>query len=293
MELAAKKYFTALVQNLNFMPETVSLITGLNGFIGKHLSDYLLKLGHKVAALPRELLIDPDGLKKYINDANPDYIFHLATAGNIYGTHNDDDIFVSNVFGTYNLLSAIRDRSFKAFVNFSTSSVNLYPTMYSATKLSAEHLCEVTALKYNKPIINIRPFTVYGIGEQEQHLIPTIIRSIKSGEEMKFVNGPVHDFVYISDFIEAVWLVAQNAKKYKGFSIDVGLGEEFKNEEVLTILEGLAGKKANVKMVDQMREYDTLSWKADTKFIGEMGWNPKVSLAEGLKLQYEWYRDKK
>lgn len=291
MELAVKKYFTVLVQNLWLMAKLVSVISGINGFIGKHLADYLFKKGHKVTGIPRGLLLDPKGLEDFIEEANPDYIFHLATAGNIYGEHNDDEVFIANIFGAYNLLASIRNREIKGFINISTSSVNLYPTMYSATKLSAEHLCEAVSLKYNKPIATIRPYTIFGIGEQEKHLIPTIINSIKTQKEMDFVAGPVHDYVYVSDLVEAIWLVAQDADKYKGVAIDVGSGDQYTNQEVLTILEGLSGTKANIKVVDEMREYDTLKWSADTKIIEEIGWSPKISLAEGLKLEYDWYKE--
>lgn len=270
------------------MHKPISLISGLHGFVGKHLSDYLLSKGHKVAGLPRELLLDPLGLQAFLTKLKPDYIFHLATAGNIQGLHADDDIFVSNVFGTYNLLSAVKQLKIKGMVNVSSSSVAREPTMYSATKLSAEHLCEVMALKYNKPIVTARPYTLYGIGDSLNHLIPTIINSIKTGAEMDFVKSPVHDYVYVTDFVSALLLLAEKADNIKGKSIDVGLGEQYTNQEILTILEGISGKQANINLVKSLRSYDSLDWKANTTEIEKLGWEPVIGLPEGLKISYDY-----
>lgn len=275
--------------------EKTVLISGMGGFIGKHLADYLFKQGHKVAGIPRDLLLNPDGLRDFLEEADPDYIFHLAAAGNIQGRHTDDEIFVSNIFGTYNLLTASKDVEYKAFVNFSSLSVKLpVKTQYSATKLSAELLCDVFALKNNKPVVSVRPSTIYGVGEQTEHLIPTIINSIETGKLMKFVRDPSHDFLYVEDLVEAVVKLACDADRFAGQVVEIGAGVEHTNGEVLKIIEELLGKTANIEEVESLRSFDTkLGWKVDKKGMRKLNWKHKTSLVEGLQKEVNWFQEQK
>ena len=273
--------------------EKIALITGMNGFIGRHLADFLFSKNIKVAGLPRELLFDPTALKGYIEELKPNYIYHLAAAGNIQGRHTDDEIFISNIFGTYNLLTATKDIRYDAFINFSSLSVKLpVKTQYSATKLSAEYLCQVFAKNNNQPVVSVRPSTIYGEGEQSEHLIPTIIRNIRvdNSQPMKFVRSPLHDFLYVGDLVEAVYELATKADKFAGQVVEIGSGVEYSNGEVLTILEGFLGKLANIEEVESLRAYDTkLGWKVDKKGMKKLNWKYKTSLPEGLQKTVNWF----
>jgi len=282
----------------------VSLITGLTGFIGKHLSDKLLAENHRVVALPRELLVDPVSLSKYLLEVDPDYIFHLATYGNHSTQTEEDEIFVSNIFKTYNLLRAADAVKYKKFINISTSSVYgkecLAPmaetdatnpdTFYATTKLISEQLVSYFGHAHDKNIINIRPFSVYGEGEADFRFIPTVIDSILTGKSFKLYSDPVHDWIYVRDFVEAVYLLAVSKDKIDG-PINIGTGDQYTNREVVELLSNIGGKKANYETKEGGRGYDSTYWCADTSKLFEVtgGWQPKFDLEGGLRYTYAYY----
>lgn len=260
-----------------------SLVTGRHGFIGSHLTAHLEQLGHKVVSLPRELLGLTDLLSEFIEAANPDYIFHLAAYGNMSSQKDIQEIFQANVIGTWNMLKASKDIPYKAFVNFSTSKhVQEADTFYGASKVSGTYLARTFAKQYDKPIVSVEPFTVIGIGEQEAHLIPTLIRSCYTGEKMPFDPMPYHDFIDVEDFVSAVIKVAMHASDYQGQSFEIGSGTQHSNETIRYLVERLIGKKANITLVDGIRSYDSTNWVADTAKIKQLGWKKQKLLTETI-----------
>lgn len=104
------------------MEQKVSVISGANGFIGKHLVARLTKLGHKVVPVPRNYLQRLDLLTNFMEENRPDYIFHLAAYGNHYKQTSAREIVQANIMGTFNMLETSKDIPHKAFVNFGSSS---------------------------------------------------------------------------------------------------------------------------------------------------------------------------
>lgn len=250
-----------------------------------------MEKGYKVAGIPRELLSMPKELKEWISKANPDMIFHLAAYGNHHHQEDEDEILSANVIKTYLLLKATLDIPYKAFINVSTSSVygkKSEPmsekmaldtdTFYGCTKACGEYLVRAFAKRYNKPIVNVRPFSVYGPGEADFRFIPTVIRGLK-GEEFTLYPKSVHDWIYIEDFIDG--LLGIDAKKLKGKAINIGTGVQTSNKTVVRMLEKISGHKAKYEEVPSKRGF----WQASAG-------DPKHTLEEGLKKTYEYYSNK-
>lgn len=239
-----------------------ALITGANGFLGRHLATHLRAKGLESATFKRDWFIDP-GIEDIIKNIAPDYIFHLASAGNISGIHDDADIFTSNLGYLFNLLQAVKDIPLKGFINVSSSSVLLpYQTTYAATKLGAEALCKAYVDQYKLPIVTMRPFSLYGPGDHIGHLIPTIFRSCLYDEPMKIAKDPVHDWTYVDDFVKVMVDYAINAKKHQGKAIHVGSGHSTTNWWLLKEIEEIIGKQANIVGEFPDRSYDTDEWVA-------------------------------
>jgi nucleoside-diphosphate-sugar epimerase len=158
------------------------------------------------------------------------------------------------------------------FYNFSSSSVTLNTdTFYSATKLCAEHVCNAFAIKYNKSIRNIRPYSVYGEGEASFRFIPTVISKLHNGEEMMLDEYATHDWIYIEDFIDAL---------LNGYS-EIGTGIKTTNIEIVRTLEDISGKKLKYKP-SKLRSYDNKNWVAKEGV-------KHISLEEGLLKTYKHY----
>lgn len=248
----------------------VSIITGANGFIGKHLTKALKDKDIEVIPLHHSDLLFPATLQKNLKELKPDYIFHLSAYGNHADQTDLDTIVNANIIGTFNLLKASVGVNYKAFINVSSSSVTLpHQTIYSATKMGGEYLCKAFVDEYDKPIVSIRPYSVYGIGEAMHRFIPTVFRSCLNGEEMMLAPHPVHDWIYVDELVTMLVNNSKVAEIIKGKTLECGTGKATTNQQIVEMIEKITGKKANYKIMNKLREFDTVDpkiWVADYPF---------------------------
>lgn len=270
-----------------------AVVSGSHGFLGSHLTKRLERLGHTWVPIKRELLFKPDQLTLFFQKEKPDWIVHLATAGNYSEGDDRNTIISANIIGIYNMLNSSLELPYKAFINFSSSSVLLErETFYSASKASAERLCKAFSQEYDKPIMSIRPATVIGVGEQERHLIPQLIESCIEGKEIPFVASPTHDFIDVSDVVSAV-LTIFGKPKNGGKVFEAGNGFSISNNEVLRVVEDSTGKRAKLRIVDSLRRYDNEDWKVNSTLLLALGWQPLLSLEESVRLMVKYYYAKR
>lgn len=270
-----------------------ALISGSNGFIGKRLLFRLSSMDIEIVPLERYLLSTHIALKNFINKVQPDYIFHLAGYGNHYNQQDEKEILIANISNLFNLLQATKELNYKSLINISTSSVLLpTQTFYSATKLSGELIAKVFAEKYNKPIINIRPSSVYGENEADFRFIPKVINSLLTNKKIDVVLEPKHDWIYIDDFIYGMLTFIDHGQNLRGQSVNVSTGKQYSNEEVINILENIHGSKLNCNVTNNLRSYDTVNWEVDNTVLKSLNWEPTITFEEGLKRVYNYLKAK-
>ncbi len=270
------------------------LITGAGGFIGGYFLKSLGNKRHKIRHLERK---EWPNVEEAVRKFRPDYIYHFAAYGNKYNQTDKLEIYEANLTKLLILLEACQPIKYKAFVNVGSSSeygkkdklmsetdIVEPNTYYAASKAAGTLLARVWAIQENKPVITIRPFTVTGVGEQEDHLIPTLIRSCLLGKKMQFVKKPVHDYIDIEDLIRGIKIAAKHATKYKGDVFNIGSGKQYTNQQVRKIVEKTTGKKANIRVADKLRKYDTSKkWVADISKLKKLGWQPRKGLEQTIK----------
>lgn len=267
-----------------------AVITGSHGFLASHLLPYLESKGLGTIRLKREELYNPIALGETLTRANPVYIFHLASYGNMSQQRSENDIFMANLVALWNLLQASKTTYYKAFINISTSAVILpHQTFYSATKIGGEYLCRAFATEYKRNIFSVRPYSLYGEREQQDHLIPTVFRSCLTQERMDLVPWPVHDWVYVGDFVKALYELATSDSLSPGASFGIGTGVSTTNEEVVRLIEKVTGKIALVHKKHTLRSYDSRYWQAGSNELLSQA----TSLESGLRLYYDWVRKEK
>lgn len=259
------------------------LVTGTGGFIGREftrrLSDWQIERG------------DREGHVK----GHPEIIVDFASYGNYHNQKDIREIYQANVTRLLELLHNTNPLEYKAFIvtgsssEYGKSSIPMHEllrpqpdTFYASAKVAATALASVWAKEFNKPIVAVRPFSVTGPGEQERHLIPTLIDHAFSGEEMPFVPEPVHDFIDIRDFIEGIWHIIRRADRLKGEVLNLGSGKQYSNEQVKQLVERITGKKIKVKLSEQARSYDKSLWVADITRMKQLGWLPVYDLEESI-----------
>lgn len=222
------------------------LISGINGFIGSHLKDRLMSANYDVIGIHRNLLIDLELLEKFFSFHSPDYILHLGSYGNHFFQTEENQVFLTNVIGTYNMINASLDINYTTFLNFSTTSHNLEAgTFYGSTKSAGEYLVRAFVNKYNKPILNIRPYSVFGEREWNFRFIPTIIEQIKAGQEIT-VSDVAHDWIFVEDFIDGIFDLLNRGQEMKGKAIGIGTGKRINNLEIAKTLMKVSGKEVKI-----------------------------------------------
>lgn len=222
-----------------------NVVTGSSGFIGSRLTNRLLELGHNVVEPPHEKLVN--GCKY-----QGDNLFFLSTYGNMAHHGNHEQMVRANV--TH--LLYVLNKFFGWTCYMSSSSVTLpVQTPYSRTKRAAEEILQ--ALPELKSCI-VRPYSVTGVGEQKEHLIPTLIRSCMEGEEMPFDPHPTHDFIDVEDVVDGL---IQLADEQATGIYEFGWGFPVGNYHVKEMVEVATGREANVKLTTaKLRPYDNYDW---------------------------------
>ncbi len=279
------------------------LISGSSGFLGSHLCQALLSKGYTIGKITQELLYSPKDLQEFFDKEQPDYIYHLAAYGNM-ATHSDvSQIVFSNIIGTYNMLIASSDIDYKAFIFTSSSSVYgrkskpmseedvVHPeTFYAASKMSAEHLCSAFAKQNKKPVMNARLFSVYGEGEADFRFIPTVIKSMREKKPFPLDEQATHDWIHISDVVDALLLIAEKAKNLNDKTINIGTGRSHTNKEICEMVKKISGIQYLATPMTGMRKNDSEVWVADNSYLKRLGWYPHIMLQEGLQKCWEYYR---
>lgn len=270
------------------------LITGATGFIGKSIIETLHD--EEIMTIGRDWFTNID-LQNQIKKYSPEYIIHCAAE-----IKDPSKTFESNILMTHWLLEATKNINYKSFITLGSSSEYgntshpmsekelLKPrTMYEATKGACTLLCQGFAREYDKPIAVVRPFSVYGIYEPENRLIPTLFRNFKNNIISKISVG-VHDFIHIDDFIKGLLSVVYSEKELiQGDIIHFGSGVQYSNIEVFNIIKHIFNSNLEYEKIDNIfNRYDTLSWVADITYAkSKYKFSPKYTLETGLKEIYE------
>ena len=303
------------------------VVTGAAGFIGSHLCERLLALGHEVVGLdafipyyPRgvkernlaglhgrpgfrfhEIDLRTDPLETLTDDAEA--VFHLAAMPGLVKSWTDFDGYnACNVVATQRLLEALRAAPrLRRLVHVSTSSVygrfaagdeNL-PTKpvspYGVTKLAAEHLCHAYADAYRLPVVVLRYFSVYGPRQRPDMGYHIFLDALLHDRPIAVFGDGLQERgnTYVADAVEAA-VVALEAPAGEVFN--VGGGETASVLDVLRLMERMTGRKPRLEH-RPARPGDQQATAADTAKLRRLGWAPATRLADGLALQWAWQRE--
>lgn len=244
-----------------------SFLTGL-GFLGSHLHAKT-----KSTAIPHDKIFST----KF---SDFDYFYFLSAYGNMSDHTDSQKIVRANVIDPAMVIEQIKDIPFKSFVFMSTSSVKLQQqTMYSRTKRAAEEILLSYMEKYDLPICIIRPFSITGVGEQTEHLIPTLINSCRTGKLMNFVPDATHDFIDVEDVVDGILNLSSHSAR--GI-FELGTGTSYSNDQIRMLVEKETGQKANINLVNSLRDYDTENWVSTNFKSRGFGWAPKKSISQSI-----------
>ncbi|GAB2530942.1 NAD-dependent 4,6-dehydratase LegB [Rufibacter soli] len=226
------------------------LVTGADGFIGSHLTEYLVKQGFDVKAfvyynsfnsygwldgidpkVQKEIeffsgdVRDPNGVRVAMEGI--DTVYHLAALIAIpYSYHSPDSYVDTNIKGTLNVLQAARLLNTPRVLVTSTSEVygtaqyipidEKHPfqgqSPYSASKIGADRMAESFFRSFQMPVTIVRPFNTFGPRQSARAVIPTIITQLLNGEtEIKLGDlKPTRDLLFVEDTVRGFETIARH-----------------------------------------------------------------------------------
>jgi nucleoside-diphosphate-sugar epimerase len=291
-------------------------VTGAAGFIGSHLADALAAAGHDVVGidcfsdyydpqlkeenarglevLRLDLAEDPLDLSGF------DGVFHLAAQP---GVRSFGDVFPhylrNNVLASQRVFEAAVEAGTRVVYTSSSSiygAAERYPTdestrpqplsPYAITKLAAESLADAYRRSFGLDVVVLRYFNAFGPRQRPDMAFTRMCFAL--AEERPFDlygdGSQARECTYVSDVVSATVLAMERGEG----TLNVGGGTEASIRETIAMLERIAGRRLELREQppvpgDQRRS------RADTTRIREqLGWEPEVSLQDGLSAQWEW-----
>ena len=308
------------------------LITGITGFTGFYLVEYLeeIKKNVNIIGIGRHApnneynyefikcnLLNSDNIKDIAKEVKPDYVFHLA---GLTRSNNLKLLYDVNVIGSINLLEALK--AIKELVNPKilivgssaeygivkenelpiSESNHLRPiTHYGVSKVSQDLLGYKYYANYDLKIIRVRPFNLIGSGQSADFVCSAFAKQINKIEKENikpemFVGNlePKRDFIDVRDAVEAYWKVLQTGNY--GEVYNIGSGRSHSIKKALNILLSMTNRNIVVKTdIKKLKKSDVPNQVSDiSKIKRDIGWEPEISLEKSLKdmLDYERNGDK-
>jgi len=249
----------------------------------------------------RQLLLDLFEEEKF------DCVAHLAAMAGVRNAVKFPALYIEVDYnGSQHLMDASRFNGVQNFVFASTSSVYgntknipfletdpcdrpLQP--YSAAKRGIEMLGFTYNHLYDLNFTATRFFTVYGPNNRPDMMAYLVLESITKGREIPLYNGGEmwRDWTFVDDITDGIILALDKPVGYEIFNL--GFGKPTKLKDFVDMMEKLAGAKGNFVIKPKIAADVDQTYSDTTKARQMLGYNPTVSIEEGVERVWNWYRD--
>ena len=293
----------------------VILVTGSEGFIGRRLVERLVKNGHEVIGVSRRSvqsfrsksyrylsldITEPTALRR-ISDANAiDVVFHLA------GLTTHEELVAhpvgtlkANVASLMNVLEFFSSTPATRFVFASTGKVyghikrlpirEDHPVrprnVLGTSKRVAEALIEFFARDDSRQYATARIFNVYGPGQRDYFLVPTILRQVLAGSNDVTLGSTdmQRDYIFLEDAVAAL-LALSTAPLDMGVNyVNVGSSVPVTPKDIVDLIAEILGRPLRIVSDPTLfRTDEDLAEFADVSRLSSMGWSQEHDLRAGL-----------
>ncbi len=272
----------------------------------------LLRLREKVTVV-RGSVEDLALMDRVLNEYEIDAVFHLAAQA-LVGAANRSPMstFESNIRGTYILLEACRtsrtvtrvvaassDKAYGSHTdlpyNENFSLDGRFP--YDVSKACTDLIAQSFAHTFGLPVAVTRSANIYGPADANlSRIIPGTIVSLLKGERpiIRSDGTPMRDFIFTDDIVDGYLLLAENIDDAVGEAYNFGSDEPVSMLNLVeTIIRtmGMEGKvEPDVLLSSKIENEIDAQYLESSKVEAKFGWQPKVTLAEGLEKTVDWYR---
>ena len=300
------------------------LITGANGFLGRHLSKALLVTGAKVSHFFRSNvssfhneetqialdLTDSKKVKEIISILRPNYVIHLAgTKERVNSGAQFLNSYEINVSISLNVIDACLDLSnFKRLVflgscdeygqaasPYEETQREMPANAYGLSKLAVTKILSGLYQSYQFPSVVLRPTVIYGPNQGNEMFLSALIQSLLAKKDFAMTQGDqFRDFVYVDDVVDAILKAIKAGNQVDGKVFNIGSGGSYQIKKIAFLIANLIFPDAytNLKFgAVQYRPHEVMDYATNIMRAEQLlGWKPNTQLEQGLQQTINHFR---
>jgi GDP-L-fucose synthase len=296
-------------------------IAGATGLVGSTLKQQLIKQGYINLLTPTRAeldLLDPFAVYDYFSVHKPDYVFFAAAkVGGIHAnnTYRADFIY-QNLAIQLNIIDAAKRYESKRLLFLGSSCI--YPRdcpqpmcenhllsgylektnePYAIAKIAGIKMCEAYNAQYGTDFISVMPTNLYGPRDNfdlnNSHVLPALVRKIhyakiknESNVTLWGTGSALREFLYSEDLADACIFVMNQSGPQP--MMNIGSGHEITIKGLAEMIADIVSFTGDI-LFDSSKPDGTPRKLLDSRKINALGWQPKISLREGITNTYQWF----
>lgn len=300
------------------------IITGANGFVGRHTCEAILKAGAKLTQLVHtnesssntervQIAVDltnRNRVAEIFSALQPDYVIHLA------GEKNRNDIgtqfrdsYDRNLSISLNVIEAcLALPKFKRLIflgscdeygrvssPFDETQREMPENIYGLSKLVVTKILSGLHQSSQFPSVALRPTVIYGPNQGDEMFLSALIQSLLTQKDFAMTYGEQYrDFVYIDDVVDAIIKSLTADNRVNGAVINIGAGASWQVKNIATLVANLIHKNANNHLkfgVVPYRPTEVMNYAANIGRAEQLlCWHPTTKLEQGLQQTINHFR---
>lgn len=297
------------------------MVAGVTGLAGSAIARAYLAKGEDVIGVNRSVvdLMDLDATRKFLKANAPSLVIDAAAMVGGIGANNSKPVeFLSdNLRIQSNLMQASFEAGVERFVFLGSSCI--YPrncpqpikeeylmtgpleetnSAYAVAKIAGIEMINSYRKEHNLQWISLMPTNLYGPGDnfnlQDSHVLPALIRRFVEAEASGVSNitlwgtgSPLREFLHVDDLASAVLLASDEYDSSE--HLNVGTGYDLSIKELAELIAKATGFEGDIHW-DSSKPDGTPRKVLDVSRVSSLGWEPTITLPEGIKRTIEWYK---
>ena len=300
--------------------DAVIYVAGARGLVGSNIVEDLSRRGYSnILTAPRQELdlLNQADVNAFFDKNKIDYVFFAAArVGGIYANSTyPADFLYENLMVSANVIHAAARTNVKKLLYLGSSCI--YPKFaeqpieesslltgpleftnegYAIAKIAGLKLCEKYQIQYKRRFISVMPTNLYGPGDsfhpENSHVLPGLMRrfheaKVQGNKEVVMwgTGTPRREFLHVQDLAAAVHMLME--KYEEPTTINVGSGDDLPIAELASMMKEVVGFKGEI-VHDTTKPDGTPRKLLDIGKIRKLGWEPKITLRDGLASTYKW-----
>jgi GDP-L-fucose synthase len=169
---------------------------------------------------------------------------------------------------------------------------------YAIAKIAGIEMVNSYRKEYGRRWISLMPTNLYGPGDnfnlQDSHVLPALVRKFVEAEatgqtsvKLWGTGSPLREFLHADDLASACLFLLENYDDE--IALNVGTGKDISIKELAELIKGIVGFEGKINW-DSSKPDGTPRKLLDVSRITALGWKPTISLEEGIRSTYEWYK---